>query len=42
MDFYIIAIFGAIVLLGLAALQWGVDSRPTTLDPRYPSGSGIR
>jgi len=42
MDLFIIAIFASIVFLGLAALQWGVDSRPITLDPRYPSASGIR
>ena len=41
MDLFILAIFASIVFLGLAAVQWGVDTRPTNLDPRYPSGNGI-
>ncbi len=35
----IIVIVAAIVLLGLAAVTWGVDSRPTFTDPRL-SGRG--
>jgi hypothetical protein len=41
MDLVILAIFAAIVLLGLTAAQWGVDSRPTALDPRDPSTNGL-
>jgi hypothetical protein len=37
MDLIILAIFAAIVLLGLAASQWGVDSRPAFRDPRSSS-----
>jgi len=28
----------ALVLLGIAAQEWGADSRSFDLDPRYPSG----
>lgn len=41
MDLFIFAIFASIVFLGLAAVQWGVDSRPTNVDPRYPSANGL-
>jgi hypothetical protein len=41
MDLFILAVFAAIVFLGLAAVQWGVDSRPTMLDSRYPSTNGL-
>jgi hypothetical protein len=41
MDFFILAILGAIVFLGLAAVQWGVDSRSAVVDPRYPSTNGL-
>jgi hypothetical protein len=42
MDLIIVAIFAAIALLGLAASQWGVDSRPTFVDPRLAGqGTGI-
>ena len=39
MDLIIISIFAAIVTLGLAAVTFGVDSRPTFVDPRL-SGQG--
>ena len=39
MDVFILAILAAIVLLGLTAVQWGVDSRPTLLDRRDSSTS---
>ena len=39
MDVIIVAIFAAIVLLGLAASQFGVDSRPTFVDPRLSERS---
>ncbi len=41
MDLFILAIFASIVFLGLAAVQWGADSRPIVLDPRYPSANGL-
>ena len=42
MDFFILAIFASIVLLGLAAFTWGVDTRPTFVDPRLAGrGTGI-
>ena len=34
MDLIILAVFAAIVLFGLAAQVWGVDSRPSFVDPR--------
>ncbi|MGH2925941.1 MAG: hypothetical protein ACRDK1_08220 [Solirubrobacterales bacterium] len=39
MDVFILGIIAAMVLFGLAALQWGVDSRDESDDPRrsmYP------
>ena len=39
MDLIIIVIFAATALLGLAAQQWGVDSRPTFVDPRLAGRS---
>jgi hypothetical protein len=39
MDLLIVAMFAAIVLLGLAAVAWGVDSRPTLTDPRLSGRS---
>ncbi len=39
MDLIIVAIFAAIALLGLAAAAWGVDSRPTFVDPRLSGQS---
>ena len=39
MDLIIVAIFAAITLLGLAAVTWGVDSRPTFVDPRLADRS---
>ena len=34
MDLIILALFAALVLLGLAASKWGVDTRPDFVDPR--------
>ena len=34
MDLFILAVFVSIALLGIAALVWGVDSRPGFVDPR--------
>lgn len=34
MELIIVAIFAALALLGLAAQLWGVDSRPSFVDPR--------
>ena len=39
MDMIIVAIFGGFALLGLAALAWGVDSRPSFIDPRLEGTS---
>lgn len=39
MDLLIIAIFAAIALLGLAAQTWGVDTRPSFVDPRLAGTS---
>ena len=39
MDLIIVAIFAAIVLLGLEAVAWGVDSRPVSVDPRLSGRS---
>jgi len=33
----LLAITGALVLLGIAATYWGVDSRDESSDPRRPS-----
>ena len=41
MDLLLVSIFAFIVLLGLAAVQWGADSRRTMLDTRYPSANGL-
>ena len=42
MDLLILSFFAAIALFAFAAVQFGVDSRETTLDPRHPSSTGIR
>jgi len=34
MDVIILAVVAAVVLLALAAQVWGVDSRPSFVDPR--------
>ena len=34
MDFLILAVFASVLLLGMAAIARGVDSRPGFLDPR--------
>lgn len=34
MDFMIVALLAVVVLLGLAAQLWGVDSRSSFIDPR--------
>jgi hypothetical protein len=39
MDLIILAVFAALVLLGFAASQWGVDTRPTFVDPRLSDSS---
>ncbi|MBA2380739.1 MAG: hypothetical protein H0V73_01395 [Chloroflexi bacterium] len=39
MDLILFAIFFALAMLGLAAQQWGVDSRQTSVDPRCPTSS---
>jgi len=39
MDLIIVAIFGGIALLGLAAQAWGADSRPEFVDPRLRGAS---
>jgi hypothetical protein len=39
MDLLIVAIFAVIALLGLAAVTWGVDSRPAVTDPRVSDQS---
>ena len=41
MDVFVLVLIASIIILGMAAVQWGVDTRPTNLDPRYPSGNGI-
>jgi hypothetical protein len=33
-DVFILAVFVSIFTLGIAALAWGVDSRPGFVDPR--------
>jgi hypothetical protein len=38
MDLIILAVFAAIVLLGLAAQAWGADSRSSFVDPRVRDG----
>ena len=38
---FILAILAPIIFLGLAAYQWGVDSRPSFLDPRNRSADGL-
>lgn len=39
MDLIPFAIFFLVALLGLAAQQWGVDSRDLNLDTRYPAAT---
>ena len=34
MDLIIFAVLASVLLLGMAATLWGVDSRPTFIDPR--------
>jgi hypothetical protein len=34
MDLIIVAVFAVMALLGLAAAQWGADSRSSFIDPR--------
>jgi hypothetical protein len=34
MDLIILAVFAVVVLLGLASVMWGADSRPSFVDPR--------
>ncbi len=42
MDPMVFLLVAALVLLGLAAHQWGADSRIPNVDSRYPSTTGIR
>lgn len=42
MDLLILSFFAAFVLFAFAAVQYGVDSRDASLDPRHPSSTGIR
>ena len=42
MDLFLVTIIASLALLGLAAVQWGVDSRPVDLDPRYRTANGLR
>ena len=42
MDLFLVSILASIVFLGLAAVQWGVDSRPFDLDTRYGTTTGLR
>lgn len=41
MDLFVFAIIAAIVILGMAAVQWGVDTRSLSIDPRYPAMSDL-
>ena len=41
MDFFGFAIIAAIIILGMAAVQWGVDTRSLNVDPRHPSANGL-
>jgi hypothetical protein len=38
MDLILFAFVALLALLGLAASQWGVDSRTLDSDPRNPTG----
>ena len=42
MDLIIVAFVALLVLLDIAALQWGADSRDTNIDARYPVATGLR
>ncbi len=42
MDLIIVAFVAILALLGLAALQFGADSRILNVDPRYPHVTGLR
>jgi len=35
MDLIIFAVLASVLLLGMAAALWGVDSRPSFIDPRF-------
>ena len=41
MDILVLAIIASLIVLGMAALQWGVDTRSLNVDPRYPSPNGL-
>jgi hypothetical protein len=38
----IVAFVALLALLDFAALQWGADSRDLSVDPRYPTATGLR
>ena len=42
MDLIIVGIVALLVLLDIAALQWGADSRDSEIDSRYPMATGLR
>ncbi len=37
MDLFVFAIIASIIILGMAAVQWGVDTRSLNIDPRRSS-----
>ena len=41
MDLFVFSIIASIIVLGMAAVQWGVDTRSLNVDPRYPSANGL-
>lgn len=41
MDLFVFAISASIIILGMAAVQWGVDTRSLNIDPRHPSANGL-
>jgi hypothetical protein len=42
MDPIIVAFVAILALLGLAALQFGADSRDLNVDPRHPAATALR
>ena len=41
MDLFVLAIVASLIIIGMAAVQWGVDTRSLNVDPRYPSANGL-
>ncbi len=41
MDLVVFAIIASMIILGMAADQWGVDTRSLNIDPRHPSTNGL-